>query len=148
MQAGSERVRRGGCTCGAVRFHLRGEPNRVGICHCTSCRKETGGVFMPFAVWPWASFESTGETRCWEGRSFCPTCGSRLFSLQEEAGEVEIKLGCLDDAPTDLAPTYELWIWRRERWLPALADTEQHMGDRPVSGTSGARASGAPVAPG
>ncbi|WP_437672087.1 GFA family protein [Sorangium sp. So ce131] len=129
MQTEIERVRNGSCSCGAVRFRVRGEPALVGLCHCTSCRKETGSVFMAYAVWPWASFETEGETRCWDGRSFCPTCGSRLFSLREEHGEVEVKLGCLDDAPTDLAPGQEIWIKRREHWLPALEGTSQHVED-------------------
>ncbi|WP_434045087.1 MULTISPECIES: GFA family protein [Sorangium] len=144
MEAGPERVRSGGCSCGAVRFRLRGEPIRVGLCHCTDCRKVTGSVFLAFAIWPWASFEFTGETRCWEGRSFCPTCGSRLFSLREEEGEAEIKLGCLDEAPADLSPTYELWIKRRERWLPALAGTAQHVEDPPWV-TAGSKAPANPV---
>ncbi|WP_437572780.1 GFA family protein [Sorangium sp. So ce542] len=146
-RAGFERVRSGSCACGAVRFQLRGEPVRVGLCHCTSCRKETGSVFMPYAVWPWSSFESTGETRCWEGRSFCTTCGSRLFSPREAEGEVEIKLGCLDDAPTDLAPSYEIWIKRREPWLPPLPGTAQHAEDPPwVTGAQSAQS--APGEPG
>jgi hypothetical protein len=88
---------------------------------------------MAYAVWPWASFESGGEARCWEGRSFCPTCGSRLFSPREEEGEVEIKLGCLDDAPTDLAPSEEIWIKRREPWLRPVAGAEQHVEDPPYA---------------
>jgi hypothetical protein len=29
----------GGCACGKVRFEVRGEPYRVGVCHCLTCRK-------------------------------------------------------------------------------------------------------------
>ncbi len=45
-----ETVRQGGCSCGAVRLEARGELIRVGLCHCLTCRKETGGPFMAFAV--------------------------------------------------------------------------------------------------
>jgi len=45
-------------------------------------------------------------------------------------GEVEIRVGSLDMAPTDLEPTYELWIKRRENWLPPVQDTEQFLEDR------------------
>jgi hypothetical protein len=32
--------------------------------------------------------------------------------------------------PTDLAPTYELWVGRREKWLRVVTDTEQFPGNR------------------
>lgn len=55
------RYRSGGCSCGAVRYKVAGEPLRAGICHCTSCRKESGSVFTAFAVWPESAFETSGE---------------------------------------------------------------------------------------
>lgn len=61
------------------------------------------------------------------GRSFCPTCGSRLFCLRED--EAEIRLGSLDDPPTDLAPDYEVWIKRREPWLHPLPGAGQFAED-------------------
>src|ERR1700733_3034912 len=33
-------TRLGGCTCGAVRYALKGEPYKFGICDCTKRRKE------------------------------------------------------------------------------------------------------------
>lgn len=83
---------------------------------------------MVFAVWPRAAFARSGETRAWEGRSFCPNCRSRLFSLGE--GEVEIKLGTLDAPPSDLGPQYELWIGRREPWLDPCEGKRQFAHDR------------------
>jgi len=125
-------TREGGCSCGAVRFRLQGEPNRVGVCHCTTCRKETGSVFMAFAVWPKSQFTVTGETRPWENRHFCPKCGSRLFEVSDRDPEVEIKLGALDAGPSDLAPTYETWIKRRESWLAPVPNTGQFAENRPT----------------
>ena len=39
-------IHRAGCACGSVRYSLKGEPFRIGICHCTDCRKESGSVFV------------------------------------------------------------------------------------------------------
>jgi hypothetical protein len=116
------------CKCGNVRVALRGNPVRIGICHCTDCRQESGSAFTFFAVWPAAEFESQGETSEFAGRRFCPNCGSRLFSANED--EAEIKLGILTEAPTPLAPTYELWIKRREKWLRPIEGAEQYLEDR------------------
>ena len=118
----------GSCKCGNVRVALRGNPVRIGICHCTDCRQESGSAFTFFAVWPAAEFESQGETSEFAGRRFCPNCGSRLFSANED--EAEIKLGILTEAPTPLAPTYELWIKRREKWLRPIEGSEQYLEDR------------------
>jgi hypothetical protein len=51
-----------------------------------------------------------------------------LFSANED--EAEIKLGILTEAPTPLAPTYELWIKRREKWLRPIEGAEQYLEDR------------------
>ncbi len=124
----TEEAREGGCSCGKVRYKVFGGPQRVGLCHCTDCRKESGSLFTAFAIWPINRFETSGETRHWKGRRFCPACGSRLFSQNEDAAE--IKLGTLDPAPNELRPSYELWIKRREPWLHAVEDAAQFVEDR------------------
>jgi len=111
-----------------VRYAVTGEPRRVGLCHCTSCRQESGSAFTAYAIWPRSAFSSNGDVNSWEGRCFCPVCGSHLFSLDDS--EAEIKIGTLDDAPSGLTPQYELWVWRREHWLTPLPDTRQFQHDR------------------
>jgi hypothetical protein len=61
----------------------------------------------------------SGALQTYERRSFCPTCGSRLFFLFE--GEVEVFLGTLDQAPNNISPMVEVWTSRREHWLPEIA---------------------------
>ncbi len=125
-------MRTGGCLCGAVRYRLRGEPLRSGLCHCLDCRKASGSFYTPFAVWPAEAFESTGAMKTYAERSFCPECGSRLAWLRND--EAEIMLGSLDQAPGDLIPDYELWVWRREDWLGALPWADQYREDRTSAG--------------
>ena len=117
------RLRQGGCACGAVRFTVRGEPLKTGVCHCTLCRKFSGSAFVTYADWPPEAFSMTGEVRTYEGRSFCPLCGSRVFHLSEH--QAEVMLGALDEVPSGLAPAQEGWIKRREPWLHPLAGTGQ-----------------------
>jgi hypothetical protein len=77
----ADRVRGGGCLCGAVRFSVRGEPLVVDTCHCADCRKATGAAFVVCADWPRSTFTSAGQVQVFNGRSFCPACGSRVFHL-------------------------------------------------------------------
>lgn len=118
----------GKCLCGQVQLSVRGEPLRIGICHCTDCRQESGSAFTFFAIWPIKRFEHHGEIAEFDGRCFCPRCGARLFSFDDR--EAEIKLGILSEAPTPLTPTYELWVKRREDWLNPIEDAEQYEEDR------------------
>ena len=117
----------GGCLCGKVRVHARGEPYRVGICHCLDCRKHHGALFLATAIFPEASVAIEGETRSYAGRHFCPTCGSSVFSRSGD--EVELHLGALD-APDQFKPSYELWTVRREAWLPRFVGLHHHERNR------------------
>lgn len=121
-------MRQGGCLCGRVRYAVAGEPLRVGLCHCTDCRQTSGSAFTFFAIWPRAAFSGEGETSSYKGRSFCPACGSRVFTLTD--AEAEVMVGTLDGAPSDQTPGYELWTPRREVWLHPLPGLEQFERDR------------------
>lgn len=125
----------GNCLCGQVTLSVRGEPIRVGICHCMDCRKESGSAFTFYGIWPAEQFEYSGEISDFKGRCFCPHCGSRVFSV--DAHEAEVKLGVLAQAPTPLKPSYELWVKRREPWLPPVEGAEQYQEDRVRAGNDG-----------
>lgn len=117
----------GGCLCGDVRLRASGRPYRVGLCHCLDCRKHHGALFHAYAVFPMDSVEIGGETRDFQGRHFCPRCGSSVFGRTGD--EIEVSLGALD-APNQLKPTYELWTIRREFWLPPFQLRGKYERDR------------------
>jgi hypothetical protein len=37
---------KGGCLCGAVRYHLTAPPNYVYFCHCRDCQRESGSSLV------------------------------------------------------------------------------------------------------
>ncbi|MEO0495784.1 MAG: GFA family protein [Pseudomonadota bacterium] len=115
----------GGCLCGAVRFKSRGEPNRVGVCHCLDCRKHHGAPFYAAAIFAVEQVTFDGETRSHpdhEDRAFCPKCGSSVFAVT--GSEVELHLGSYDETGI-FTPQYELWTKRREPWLQPIAGARQ-----------------------
>ena len=120
-------MRTGGCLCGSVRYTVRGEPVHVGRCHCHDCRRESGSAFTVYAQWPVEDFELSGEVTNYDGRGFCPTCGSRLLNPINEGDRlVEVRIGTLDDAPFGLKPEADIWVKRREPWIPAVEGAAQH----------------------
>ena len=116
-----------GCLCGNVRLVATGRPYRVGICHCLDCRKHHGALFHASAVFPQEAVTVEGETREYAGRHFCPRCGSPVFGRTGD--EIGVNLGSLD-APDQLRPTYELWVIRRESWLPPFPLARLYERDR------------------
>jgi hypothetical protein len=129
------RVFSGGCACGQLTFEARGEPKRVGLCHCMTCRKESGSAFNAFAIFSTDRVTISGEMKGWSAtpdgeRCFCPTCGSQVF-YRDAADEIEIKLGAFDE-PNLFTPTYEAWTIRREHWLrtPDLIAYPENRGER------------------
>jgi hypothetical protein len=117
----------GGCLCGEVRLVARGEPDRVGVCHCLDCRKHHGALFFAAAIFPAAAVAVSGKTNEFRGRHFCPRCGSSVFS--RSADEVEVHLGTLDEIDR-FRPSYELWTIRREGWLPEFPGVKGFERDR------------------
>lgn len=121
----------GGCLCGDVRLVALGRPYRVGLCHCLDCRKHHGALFHGSAVFPQEAVTIEGEPREYQGRFFCPRCGSSVFGRSGD--EVEVNLGSLD-APDQFTPTYELWTVRRESWLPPFPLAKRYEHDRETTG--------------
>jgi hypothetical protein len=121
----------GGCLCGTVRLVARGAPYRVGICHCLDCRKHHGALFHASAIFPSDAVTIEGETQDYQGRFFCPRCGSTVFGRSGD--EVEVNLGSLD-ATDQFTPTYELWTVRREAWLPPFPSMKRYDHNRDGAG--------------
>lgn len=97
----------GSCLCGAVTYTLDQAPTEAGACHCSMCRKWSGGVFIGFEAQPGA-VTLTGEDHItrfasseWGERCSCKTCGSSLFYRLTMPGPMHgvyhIGFGTLDD---------------------------------------------------
>jgi len=98
----------GGCQCGAVRYEMREAPFGIWACHCSVCRKQSGGAFgLSMGVSLEGLVFTKGEPAVWTRPTdsghlldclFCPTCGSRIIHRRHEhGGRQTLKPGTLDD---------------------------------------------------
>ncbi len=56
-----------------------------------------------------------------------PSCGSRLLDTADPGDTlIEIRVGSLDEAPFELLPEDEIWVKRRESWIPPVEGAAQH----------------------
>jgi hypothetical protein len=122
--------------CGKVSLEARGEPYRVGVCHCLTCRQMHSAPFSVFAVFPTAGVGIAGEVLAFASsekatRYACPSCGSPVHAQYGRADEIYVYPGSFDER-TSWRPTYELWTIRREPWLPPFASVvNRYDKDRP-----------------
>ena len=94
--------RTGNCLCGAVRITAKNPSNKVGACHCGTCRKWGGGPFMEIDCGTDVSFEGEDNIAVynssrWAERGFCKKCGSHLFYRLKENRQHMIPVGLFDD---------------------------------------------------
>src|SRR5262249_32941383 len=78
---------RGSCLCGAVTFEVTEPFERVSQCHCTTCKRLSGGVgtvsgrTRTEAITILSGRDLISIYQPFEGtaKSFCSVCGSNLF---------------------------------------------------------------------
>jgi hypothetical protein len=125
-------TRTGGCRCGAVRYTLSAEPFAVRLCWCRDCQYWTTGNAAVNLLVPRAAVQVEGGLSGWDSvaesgnhmrRSFCPRCGTPMFSeARENTERMVIRAGTLDDA-TGIVPTIVIWTDSAPAWAvidPAL----------------------------
>lgn len=104
---------RGSCLCGDIRFEVRGSPRGVSACHCSQCRKQSGGVWhsahvpdgdltiIGVPLW----FEASATAR----RGSCPRCGAFLFWKAQAENSTSFALGAVD-GPTGLSLSKHIFV--------------------------------------
>lgn len=125
----------GGCHCGAIRFHVEGEPSWIGTCYCVDCRKSSGTPAMTFAEFEKNSYIILkGNPKKYESskkviRSFCNDCGAPLSYINSDyADKVELPVGAFDN-PEPLKPREHIWISSKPSWLTIVDDLPQRERD-------------------
>ena len=131
---------RGSCLCGGVRFEVAQPFESVGFCHCTSCKKISGGVGTASARVPVeairiiAGEELVRRYQPSEGltKSFCSACGSNLFGGGwPERPKASVRLSAIDD-PFDDRPTSHIFARSVAPWETLPDDgAERHEASAP-----------------
>jgi hypothetical protein len=114
----------GSCQCGAVRFEVTEDFSAVRICHCTTCKKLSGGAgttngrVRTDAIRVVAGEELIRTYQPDEGtsKSFCSQCGSNLFGggwPESESSSVRISA---IDSPFDRKPEAHTYVRSVAPW--------------------------------
>ena len=128
------------CRCGQLKATVMGEPVRVSVCHCLSCKKRSGSAFAVQARWPVERVTIEGRSKSFVNVAdsgnritfhFCPDCGSDVhYEIDGKFDDkfndlIAIPLGAFDD-PYSLTPAFSVWEERKHGWVEITGEIE-HM---------------------
>ncbi|WP_421232808.1 GFA family protein [Aeromonas jandaei] len=111
------------CLCGTIHLTLPDQFDYMGNCHCSECRKFSGSDYASVGGLDGSKVTVTqGEEALTRYRksaettlAFCRNCGSSLFSEKHSSGKINLRLGILDDVPTQ-SPNFHIFVGSKAPW--------------------------------
>jgi len=88
----------GACFCGSVEIEVKGAPEAMGYCHCSSCRSWSAGPVNAFTLWKpdnvkvtnGAEFVGRFKKTERSDRQFCTRCGGHLMTHHPSFGLTDV----------------------------------------------------------
>jgi hypothetical protein len=120
----------GGCSCGTVRYELRGAPLWTQMCYCHDCQRVSGSSYGLNLFVLAEDLNVQGETRTKDlptatGNGytsyFCGECGTSLWGWYRiaPAGLLVLRAGTLDE--TDwVTPQAQVFVASKQPWVPLV----------------------------
>jgi len=122
----------GACHCGSIRYEAEIDPSKVVICHCTDCQTLSGSAFRTVVPTNEGTFRllrgapkvyvKTGENGNRREQTFCPECGTPIYSAPVGAGlnkVVGLRTGTLRQRD-QLIPSDQFWFRSSQAWLQQM----------------------------
>lgn len=108
---------KGRCLCGAVKFAFEPAEPEVDACHCSMCRRWSGGPALSIKVNGTPTISGGDHVAVyksseWAERQFCKTCGTHLFYSAPSFGYFGASAGTVDNLG-GFSLTTEIFIDRK-----------------------------------
>ncbi|MEE9481004.1 MAG: GFA family protein [Kiloniellales bacterium] len=126
----------GGCHCGNITYEAEVDPDQVAICHCTDCQTLSGSAYRTYVPASAETFRflagepktyiKTGESGAKRVQTFCPECGSPIYSTSVGEGPkvYGIRLGTVRQRD-ELVPKKQIWSRSAQHWVMDLRSVER-----------------------
>jgi hypothetical protein len=121
----------GRCHCGFITYEAEIDPDGVAICNCTDCQSLSGSAFRVVAPTRKGTFKlltgelkiyvKTGESGSQRPQSFCPQCGSPIYSTSTESDPKihSIRVGTIRQRD-QLRPKLQYWHRSAQPWTSGI----------------------------
>ncbi len=123
------KVGKGSCLCGAVKVTANSVDQGLGACHCSMCRKWTGGPLMSVFCGSDVTFEgeeSIGiySSSDWAERGFCKQCGSGLYYKIKSNQQYHMPAGLFENLD-DLTFNVQVFIDKKPEFYNFAEETKK-----------------------
>lgn len=124
----------GQCLCGAVSFKIENGISDIIHCHCSLCRKNSGTAYATNGFVNTEDFQivsgqdnlSIFSFKPGRNRHFCKTCGSPIYSSNEDdKSRIRIRLGAIDSNVTE-RPISHNFVTSKANWEDLDADLPRY----------------------
>lgn len=120
----------GGCHCGFITYQGDADPAKAAICHCTDCQRLSGSAFRTVVPVNSQTFRMSGQPTIYvktaesgnkREQSFCPQCGSPIYSAPPGDGPrmLFIRVGTINQRD-QFIPKTQVWARSQQRWMDEL----------------------------
>ena len=113
----------GACHCGQIKYQFTSSLTDIAHCHCSTCRRTTGGIVTSWITTPLETFQwSLGTPAKYQSsdsctRYFCQNCGAHL-ALFTTLSPTNIDVTIATLARPEYAPAERhIWVKSRLPWL-------------------------------
>ena len=118
-----DHIHTGGCHCGNLRYELDAPLTDVAHCHCSICRRTSGGIVVTWASVPLDSLKwLAGSPTTYDSgpscvRYFCNNCGAQVALFSRNSPEMmDVTIATLDH-PEEGPADRHIWADSRLPWL-------------------------------
>jgi len=125
--------KQGTCLCGATHLKLTPDTTHISACHCSMCRKWTGGPLLVVHCSQPPKIEgrppSVYDSSDWAQRGFCGQCGTHLFYRLKQNDSYAIPIGLIDgDEAWDF--NLQIFIEQKPAWYCFANTTRELTGEQ------------------
>ncbi|MCA4814448.1 MAG: GFA family protein [Alishewanella agri] len=120
------------CLCGAVELEVELSNTEVAACHCSMCRKWSGGPMLAIDSGELKSISNESlvtryQSSEWAERGFCSKCGTHLFYFLKPANHYHFPIGLLDDG-SDYKLSHQIFIDEKPQYYSFSNETQNMTG--------------------
>ena len=120
------------CLCGAVELAVELSNTEVAACHCSMCRKWSGGPMLAIDSGELKSISNESlvtryQSSEWAERGFCSKCGTHLFYFLKPANQYHFPIGLLDGG-SDYKLSHQIFIDEKPGYYSFSNETQNMTG--------------------